>query len=154
MNCFAGASLIIKAIDGASVNMPMPSSSDPDWAHLNDLPRPFDVICEDLAALGALSLQDFLSGTTSTAADFDVSFHLQSIVLRISRTGHGLHLRLSHGTFHLLLILIYLSCLLLIYSYDSYQMTHTISCTIYKPKLLTCNSSWNFNKFYLELTQN
>jgi hypothetical protein len=70
----------MEAIDGASVNMPMPSSSDPDWAHLNDLPRPFDVICEDLAALGALSLQDFLSGTTSTAADFDVSFHLQSIV--------------------------------------------------------------------------
>ncbi|KAF8804025.1 hypothetical protein BYT27DRAFT_6705741 [Phlegmacium glaucopus] len=54
-------------------------STDPDWSHLNDLPRPFDVICDDLAALGALSLQDFLSGSTSTAIDFDVSFHPQSI---------------------------------------------------------------------------
>lgn len=66
----------------ASVSTSMASNSDrdPEWAHLNDLPRPFDVICEDLAALGALSLQDFLSDATSTTVGFDVSFHLQSIV--------------------------------------------------------------------------
>jgi hypothetical protein len=65
----------------ASVSSSMSSSNDreTDWAHLNDLPRPFDVICDDLAALGALSLQDFLSDATSTTVDFDVSFHLQSI---------------------------------------------------------------------------
>ena len=63
----------------ASSTMASSSDRDPEWAHLNDLPRPFDVICEDLAALGALSLQDFLSDATSTTVDFDVSFHLQSI---------------------------------------------------------------------------
>ena len=68
------------AVIDANVSIPMASSSDPDWAHMNDLPRPFDVICEDLAALGALSLQDFLADATPIAADFDVSFHLQSIV--------------------------------------------------------------------------
>lgn len=72
------SSLSIMEVIDASLSMPM-TSSDSDWAHLNDLPRPFDVICEDLAALGALSLQDFLSGTTSTTASFDISFHLQSI---------------------------------------------------------------------------
>jgi len=74
---------IMEAID-ASVSM---LSNDPDWAHLNDLPRPFDVVCEDLAALGALSLQDFLSGSTSNATDFDVSFHLQSIVSSLPEKG-------------------------------------------------------------------
>ena len=70
----------MEVIDASiSMSMSIGSSSDPDWAHLNDLPRPFDVICEDLASLGALSLQDFLSDATSTTADFDVSFHLQSI---------------------------------------------------------------------------
>ena len=65
----------------ASVGTSMATSNDrdPEWAHLNDLPRPFDVICEDLSALGALSLQDFLSDATSSTVDFDVSFHLQSI---------------------------------------------------------------------------
>jgi hypothetical protein len=78
----------MEAID-ASGSMPMStaSSSDPDWAHLNDLPRPFDVICEDLASLGALSLQDFLSDATSTTIDFDVSFHLQSIASGLSEKG-------------------------------------------------------------------
>ena len=71
---------IMEVID-ASVGTSMASSNDrdPEWSHLNDLPRPFDVICEDLAALGALSLQDFLSDATSSSIDFDVSFHLQSI---------------------------------------------------------------------------
>ena len=71
---------VMEDID-ASVGTSMAGSHDrdPEWAHLNDLPRPFDVICEDLAALGALSLQDFLSDATSSAVDFDVSFHLQSI---------------------------------------------------------------------------
>src|ERR1700678_3281981 len=55
--------------------------------------------------------------------------------------GHGLHFRLSHGTFYLLLISIYLPRLLLIGLYDSCRMTHTISCTVYKPQLLICNSS-------------
>jgi hypothetical protein len=65
----------------ASVGTSMATSNDrdPEWAHLNDLPRPFDVICEDLAALGSLSLQDFLSDATSSTIDFDISFHLQSI---------------------------------------------------------------------------
>jgi hypothetical protein len=70
---------IMEVID-ASVGTSMASSDhDSEWAHLNDLPRPFDVICEDIAALGALSLQDFLSDATSSTVDFDVSFHLQSI---------------------------------------------------------------------------
>ena len=79
---------IMETID-ANVSMPMStaSSSDPDWAHLNDLPRPFDVICEDLASLGALSLQDFLSDATSTTVDFDVSFHLQSIASGLPEKG-------------------------------------------------------------------
>ena len=70
----------MEVIDAASAGTSMASISDrdPEWAHLNDLPRPFDVICEDLVALGALSLQDFLSDATSTTVDFDVSFHLQS----------------------------------------------------------------------------
>ena len=80
------SSLSIMEVIDASLSMPM-ASSDSDWAHLNDLPRPFDVICEDLAALGALSLQDFLSGTTSTTASFDISFHLQSIASSSSEKG-------------------------------------------------------------------
>ena len=76
-----GHRLSIMEVIDASVGTSMATSNDrdPEWAHLNDLPRPFDVICEDLAALGALSLQDFLSDATSSTVDFDVSFHLQSI---------------------------------------------------------------------------
>ena len=67
--------------------MSIASSSDPDWAHTNDLPRPFDVVCQDLASLGALSLHDFLSDAISTAADFDVSLHLQSITSSVVEKG-------------------------------------------------------------------
>ena len=70
---------IMEVIDASSMSMSTASGRDPDWAHLNDLPRPFDVICEDLASLGAISLEDFLSDATSTTTDLDVSFHLQSI---------------------------------------------------------------------------
>jgi hypothetical protein len=42
-----------------------------------DLPRPFDNVSHDLAALGALSIDDFLSNVTSSSAVFDVSFYVQ-----------------------------------------------------------------------------
>jgi len=48
---------------------------DADWVHLDELPRPFDTVCDDLTSLGALSIEDFLSNSSS--AGFDVSFHLQ-----------------------------------------------------------------------------
>jgi hypothetical protein len=42
-----------------------------------DLPRPFDNVSNDLAALGALSIDDFLSNVSSSSAVFDVSFYVQ-----------------------------------------------------------------------------
>jgi hypothetical protein len=44
---------------------------------VQDLPRPFDTVSNDLAALGALSIDDFLSNVTSSTTVFDVSFYVQ-----------------------------------------------------------------------------
>ncbi|KAF9039264.1 hypothetical protein BJ165DRAFT_1596745 [Panaeolus papilionaceus] len=49
-----------------------------DWLHrVNDSPRPFDTICQDLNALGALSVDDFLSSTATSTGAFDISFYTQ-----------------------------------------------------------------------------
>ncbi|PPR02679.1 hypothetical protein CVT24_002101 [Panaeolus cyanescens] len=49
-----------------------------DWLHrVNDSPRPFDTICQDLSALGALSVDDFLSSTSNSTGALDVSFYTQ-----------------------------------------------------------------------------
>lgn len=42
-----------------------------------DLPRPFDNVSNALAALGALSIDDFLSNVTSSTTVFDVNFYVQ-----------------------------------------------------------------------------
>lgn len=55
------------------------SSSDADPLALpieQDLPRPFDTVSNDLAGLGVLSIDDFLSNVTSSSAVFDVSFYV------------------------------------------------------------------------------
>ena len=61
--------------------LPMiPNSADADQLGLpieQDLPRPFDCVSSDLAALGALSIEDFLSNVTSSTAIFDVNFYVQ-----------------------------------------------------------------------------
>lgn len=44
---------------------------------VQDLPRPFNTVSDDLAALGALSLEDFLSNLSSSATIFDVNFYVQ-----------------------------------------------------------------------------
>jgi hypothetical protein len=62
-------------VDDGGANPKTNSSADADWLHLDELPRPFDIVCDDLTGLGALSIEDFLSNTSS--AGFDVSFHLQ-----------------------------------------------------------------------------
>jgi len=62
-------------VDDGGANPKVNSSADADWLHLDELPRPFDIVCDDLTGLGALSIEDFLSNTSS--AGFDVSFHLQ-----------------------------------------------------------------------------
>jgi hypothetical protein len=57
-----------------------PISNDIDTLALpieQDLPRPFDNVSNDLAALGALSIDDFLSNVASSSAVFDVSFYVQ-----------------------------------------------------------------------------
>jgi len=54
-----------------------------DWAPpLEDMPRPFDVINGDLAALGALSVDDFLNDNFNAnpnfaSANFDANFYVQ-----------------------------------------------------------------------------
>ena len=62
-------------VDDGGANPKANSSADADWLHLDELPRPFDIVCDDLTGLGALSIEDFLSDTPS--AGFDLSFHLQ-----------------------------------------------------------------------------
>jgi hypothetical protein len=62
-------------VDDGGANPRANSSADADWLHLDELPRPFDTVCDDLTGLGALSIEDFLSNTSSVG--FDVSFHLQ-----------------------------------------------------------------------------
>jgi len=55
-------------------------SNDTDTLALpieQDLPRPFDNVSNDLAGLGALSIDDFLSNVTTSSAVFDVSFYVQ-----------------------------------------------------------------------------
>ncbi|CAA7271260.1 unnamed protein product [Cyclocybe aegerita] len=54
-------------------------SAPVDWTALiaDDLPRPFDVVSSDLAALGALSIEDFLSNTATSTAAMDVAFYVQ-----------------------------------------------------------------------------
>jgi hypothetical protein len=57
-----------------------PISSDPDPLALpieQNLPGPFDNVSKALAALGALSIDDFLSNVTPSSAVFDVSFYVQ-----------------------------------------------------------------------------
>lgn len=49
--------------------------SDVDLVLNEDLRRPFDVISDELTAMGALSVEGFLNSVTS--AVFDVNFHLQ-----------------------------------------------------------------------------
>lgn len=56
------------------------NSADVDQLGLpieQDLPRPFDCVSSDLAALGALSIEDFLSNVSSSTAIFDVNFYVQ-----------------------------------------------------------------------------
>ncbi|KIM44278.1 hypothetical protein M413DRAFT_443298, partial [Hebeloma cylindrosporum] len=62
-------------VDDGGANLRSNSAADADWLHIDELPRPFDTVCDDLTALGALSIEDFLSNTSS--AGFDVAFHLQ-----------------------------------------------------------------------------
>ena len=73
-NAFHECPLAMEVDDGGA-NPKANSSADADWLHLDELPRPFDIVCDDLTGLGALSIEDFLSNTSS--AGFDVSFHLQ-----------------------------------------------------------------------------
>src|SRR6266540_2734116 len=56
------------------------NSTDADQLGLpieQDLPRPFDCVSSDLAALGALSIEDFLSNISSSTTAFDVNFYVQ-----------------------------------------------------------------------------
>lgn len=52
--------------------------ADGDWFQVDDLPRPFDAVSGQLAALGALSVDDFLSNTGATLATYDISFNVQN----------------------------------------------------------------------------
>jgi hypothetical protein len=62
-------------VDDGGANLKANSTADAEWLHLDELPRPFDTVCDELTNLGALSIEDFLSKTSSVG--FDVSFHLQ-----------------------------------------------------------------------------
>jgi len=62
-------------MDDGGTNLKANTTADTEWLHLDELPRPFDTVSDDLTNLGALSIEGFLSNTTS--AGFDVSFHLQ-----------------------------------------------------------------------------
>ncbi|KAF9476137.1 hypothetical protein BDN70DRAFT_995885 [Pholiota conissans] len=53
------------------------SMTESDWLQLDELPRPFDAVGQALTALGALSIDDFLSNAPTTAAAYDIAFHLQ-----------------------------------------------------------------------------
>lgn len=46
-------------------------------AVVDDAPRPFDVICDGLTAMGGLAIDDFLNTNSSSSAVFDVNFYLQ-----------------------------------------------------------------------------
>ncbi|KAF8966150.1 hypothetical protein BDZ97DRAFT_1809769 [Flammula alnicola] len=67
-------SLIMEVDDGSNNSKPVVES---EWVQLEELPRPFDTVSADLAALGALSIEDFLSNAASTSAVYDISFYLQ-----------------------------------------------------------------------------
>lgn len=76
----------LKSKEGdVDVKPPSPTQPDGDqWVPLpaTNLPRPFDIICNDLMALGALSIDDFLnnaptSSSAVSAVNFDINFHLQ-----------------------------------------------------------------------------
>ncbi|KAF9560441.1 hypothetical protein CPC08DRAFT_476235 [Agrocybe pediades] len=53
--------------------------TDVDWVPpLEDTPRPFDIINRELAALGALSVNDYLNDTYSFSASFDGNSYVQA----------------------------------------------------------------------------
>lgn len=73
--------LLTSEVDG-DVTPPPTAGTDYEvdqWPHIveEDITRPFDFISADLKALGALSIDDFLSNVASSSVAFDVNFYVQ-----------------------------------------------------------------------------